>query len=183
MYIKEYAYICTDTGSYLLNDGNYHKYQIMFVEVGNFNCEQIWVHGIGSLRDPIFEPLGGCIYLMYQQAIDVCCFFINDTLVYEWNYNPFFQGCEGSNIGIDDFENKHHIFKIYPNPTNAELFIETNLNVYEITIYNVLNTMLYNNIIYNKNASVDTQNLSPGVYFVKVQSPNKNYSVKKFIKY
>jgi len=184
MYINNLIYVCTDTGSYLLNDGNYHKYQIMFIEHGGFDCEQIWVHGIGSLRDPILEPLGGCIYLMYQQARDITCFFINDTLVYEWSNNPFFEGCEGSNtIGIDNWQNENP-FSIVPNPVTDISRITSKNNseiIVEYKIFDVTGRLLKsenNSAIYD--IEICNYSFAKGMYYLQLNFSGR-VQVLKFI--
>jgi len=174
MQIKNLVYTCNDTGSYLLNDGQYHKYQLMFIEHGGFTCEQIWVHGIGSLRDPILEPLGGCIYEMYQQARDVSCFFINDTLVYEWYDNPFFVGCEGSNTIVIDYLQNENTFRIVPNPSDGYFQIEFEKEQQGKFYFNLFD--INGKLMHSQSEKFSNENglqmslpfLSNGIYFLQI---------------
>ena len=68
---------------------------------------------------------------------------------------------------------------IYPNPAKDQLFVETEMAVEEISVYDVFGRQQL--AISGQQSAVDVSNLSDGVYFVKVKSEN-NEVVKRFIK-
>ena len=68
---------------------------------------------------------------------------------------------------------------IYPNPAKDQLFVETEMAVEEISVYDVFGRQQL--AISGQQSAVDVSNLSNGVYFVKVKSEN-NEVVKRFIK-
>ena len=67
---------------------------------------------------------------------------------------------------------------IYPNPAKDQLFIETEMAVEEISVYDVYGRQ---QSTVNGQQSIDISNLSNGIYFVKIKSEN-NEVVKRFIK-
>ncbi len=85
--------------------------------------------------------------------------------------------------GIDEITIKD--FNIYPNPVKNTLNISTikNLNIQEVTIYNILGTeviKLENNSL-STNLSVNTSDLKNGLYFILIKTSNQ-ISTYKFEK-
>ena len=81
-------------------------------------------------------------------------------------------------IEYDAIEELSSSLNIYPNPAKDNLFIETEMNVEEVVVYDV-NGRQQSTV--NGQQSVDVKNLSNGVYFVKVKTENGEV-VKRFIK-
>ncbi|MBR5214780.1 MAG: T9SS type A sorting domain-containing protein [Bacteroidales bacterium] len=67
---------------------------------------------------------------------------------------------------------------VYPNPVKDQLFVETEMAVKEISVYDVFGRQM--TTVYDQQ-TVNVSELSNGVYFVKVKSEN-NEVVKRFIK-
>ena len=74
-------------------------------------------------------------------------------------------------------------FNIYPNPVNDKLYIETEVEIEEVSIFDVYgrNQNLRSSETQNLSISVDVANLNSGVYFVKVVT-NDGEIVKRFVK-
>lgn len=77
---------------------------------------------------------------------------------------------------IEEYENK---FNIYPNPVNDILVIDTDEEIEEINIYNIVGISVYkvNNIKHDINVS----DFAEGVYFISIKT-DKGEVVKRFIK-
>ena len=74
-------------------------------------------------------------------------------------------------------------FNIYPNPVKDELFIETEMNVEEVAIYDVYGRQAMSQQV-NETASqqvVNVADLNSGIYFVKVVT-SEGEIVKRFVK-
>ena len=71
-------------------------------------------------------------------------------------------------------------FNIYPNPVADRLFIETEANVEEVTIYTLTGVMIYSEVDFNNN-SINVSELNGGVYIMKVRTENGE-AVRRFIK-
>ena len=71
-------------------------------------------------------------------------------------------------------------FNIYPNPVADRLFIETEANVEEVTIYTLTGVMVYSEVDFNNN-SINVSELNGGVYIMKVRTENGE-AVRRFIK-
>ncbi len=85
--------------------------------------------------------------------------------------------------GEDAIEENAVSFNVYPNPVENELFIETEMNVEEISIYDVYGRQTMSQQV-NETMSqqvVDVTNLEAGVYFVNIKTEKGNI-VKRFIK-
>lgn len=74
-------------------------------------------------------------------------------------------------------------FNVYPNPVENNLYIETELNVKEIAIYDIYGkeTKVYSLQTTDFVNTVDVTELKDGVYFVKIMTDNGEV-VKRFIK-
>ena len=81
-------------------------------------------------------------------------------------------------IQDDAVEELTSSFNIYPNPVNDVLFIETEMNVEEVVVYDVNGRQQGNK---TTGQHIDVKNLSNGVYFVKVKTENGEV-VRRFIK-
>ena len=81
-------------------------------------------------------------------------------------------------IEYDAIEELSSSLNIYPNPANDNLFIETEMNVEEVVVFDVDGRQ---QSTVNGQQSVDVSNLSNGVYFVKVRTENGEV-VKRFVK-
>ena len=77
---------------------------------------------------------------------------------------------------IEEYENK---FNIYPNPVNDILVIDTDEEIEEINIYNIVGISVFkvNNIKHDINVS----DFAEGVYFISIKT-DKGEVVKRFIK-
>ena len=82
--------------------------------------------------------------------------------------------------GVDELASS---FNIYPNPVKDELFIETEMNVEEVAIYDIYGRQAMSQQV-NETASqqvVNVADLNSGIYFVKVVT-SEGEIVKRFVK-
>ncbi len=86
------------------------------------------------------------------------------------------------NTDNENINDLNYAFKIYPNPVNDRLYIETETEVENIVVYDVFGrlqdyktTRLYGNV------TVDLSKLNAGIYFVKINT-EKGELTKLFIK-
>ena len=85
---------------------------------------------------------------------------------------------------VDDaIEEQTSSFNIYPNPVNDMLYIETETEIEEVSIFDVYgrNQNLRSSETQNLSISVDVANLNSGVYFVRIKTENGEV-VKRFVK-
>ena len=74
-------------------------------------------------------------------------------------------------------------YSVYPNPVENMLFIEADANVEEVSVYNVngQQTTVNRQQLSANSCTIDVENLTSGVYFIKVRTENGE-SVQRFIK-
>ena len=91
------------------------------------------------------------------------------------------EGC-GKTKG-DGIEELASSLSIYPNPVNDKLYIETEVEVEEVSIFDIYGRIqnLSNSATQQLSNSIDVSGLNSGVYFVKVVTENGEV-VKRFIK-
>ena len=80
----------------------------------------------------------------------------------------------------DGVEENEVAFNIYPNPVENVLFIETEMNVEEVSIYTVTGTLIYKEVDFNSN-TIDVSEFNGGVYIMKIRTENGE-TVKRFVK-
>lgn len=175
-------FICLDTGSIILNNGINHKFQTMLVPIAD-NCIQIWIHGVGSLRVPLLEPNWCCGYT-FESAYDLTCFFYKEEQIYEWEENPYFDGCIGTNVGIKKYQNDKS-FVVAPNPVTgtSHLICNTNNTLFDYRIIDVNGNVLQSALgVQPDNILIQNRRFSTGIYLLRLYSHNiKQYFSIKFI--
>lgn len=82
---------------------------------------------------------------------------------------------------IKKYENNNNIL-IYPNPTNNLLTISSTNNFYNIVLLNLTGQILVSESVHSKSHSLQLQNFSEGIYFVKIFYDNGINVTKKVVK-
>ncbi len=100
------------------------------------------------------------------------------TLINNDYVNQFTQNCFFNGIASFDLNNS---IKIFPNPANSILNIETEFENADATIIDCVGKVLSNHKLTFSLSSLDISDLVPGIYFIEINSGN-NFSVKKFVK-
>ena len=110
----------------------------------------------------------------------------NRAFSYTYSVRPIYEDdCYGSfksvlaqwGVNVNEYSHNANV-NIYPNPANDKLYIETEMNVEEVVVYDVFGRQQTTD---NGQKSIDVSNLNSGVYFVKVVTENGEV-VKRFIK-
>ena len=92
---------------------------------------------------------------------------------------------EGFNAPLLVNKTKFLEFDLYPNPTGANISIKFDnyyLKSSYLNIYNPLGEILHSSSIKNTNTLLLTENLSPGIYFIRLFQSGKS-STKSFLKW
>ena len=70
-------------------------------------------------------------------------------------------------------------FRIYPNPASDRVFIATEANVEEVTVYTITGVAIYSEV--DSDNTINVSDFANGVYFIKVRTDNGE-AVQRFIK-
>ena len=93
-----------------------------------------------------------------------------------------FENDSNSILGINELINIPD-FAVFPNPFSNKLSIESSISIIQsIEIIDILGNTLVTLKPNNSNTSIDTTQLSQGVYLLKIQSNNKQFVVKRILK-
>ena len=85
-------------------------------------------------------------------------------------------------VSTEGVEELASSFKIYPNPVDGKLYVESENEVKEIVVYDVYGRQQVNMITGQQEVmTVEVSNLNSGVYYVKVVTDNGEV-VKRFVK-
>ena len=79
----------------------------------------------------------------------------------------------------DAIEEATFSFNVYPNPVNNMLFVETESNVVEISVYDIFGRQQL--AVSGQQSAINVADLNSGIYFVKVRTENGEI-VKRFVK-
>jgi len=82
---------------------------------------------------------------------------------------------------VDETKGIKNEFKIYPNPANNFIDIETELKNYSISVFDNMGKLILKEKSNQNNTRIDLSPFSNGIYFIQLQSDGKLVS-KKFIK-
>ncbi len=101
-----------------------------------------------------------------------------------WLIDANYTYSEDCSLGIPS--QKVKVFSVYPNPVKDKLILSSlnndveNLRIY---IYTIEGKLLHTqNLIFNKQATINVSNFSKGVYFISLQNENGQREVVKFVK-
>jgi hypothetical protein len=130
-----------------------------------------WIEGIGSLLGVMNSG-----NMTIDFSTELLCVEDKDGYMYK---NPNYQSCYYSYVGIKTTKIQDEI-KIYPIPVKNSFTIATELNFYDVTIYNAIGGLVHRKT-YSGNSVVDFSAFDSGLYLIKVKSGNITKS-KKILK-
>jgi len=156
-------------GSYAYND----YYGIADIYFGSNDLNNITKFSIlGKNR----EALGSSIFNLGDINNDSYSDFIIGAVYYPYNGAAYM--FNGSNI-IENIKSNDYNFEIYPNPSNGIININTDIDINNITVYDLTGKIVEH--LNNFTTTIDLSNLKTGIYIIKFQSKNQNIK-RKFIK-
>jgi len=117
-----------------------------------------------------------------------------DTTILHYSTNPTYdsicpltlKSAKNAWKNLDSYKVKSGI-NIYPNPTNGKIQIELNGmedGIFDITIFDLLGKIMYQNNfskIGNMSFSYDFSGYNRGVYLIRINSENNNYTTKVIV--
>jgi len=112
--------------------------------------------------------------------------FYNTADIY-FDFNPPIITNTAATEIVDDLlsvsEYGSDLFTAFPNPTNSKLTIKSKLSINEISIVDINGRLLNKFNVSNENHDItlDVDDLSNGIYFLKIQTDNKEQTIR-FIK-
>ena len=103
-----------------------------------------------------------------------------DLDILSCEYYGVFQYLENTELNTNIEEKNADIVKVYPNPFNDEVFLETLNNAKNIEVFDVLGKKVV--AIENVTNRVSLQNLKPGLYSFKINFTDGTYQTKQIQK-
>lgn len=120
-------------------------------------------------------------YTLISNQVDIY-FDFNEPIHTNSTKNTFVGTIPSCNVGIEEIDKKG-IIKIYPNPTSGEFTINCVKGIKEIEIINSIGTSVYKiNNVHNNLTTLSSQELSGGVYFIRITDSDNNQHTFKLIK-
>jgi len=86
-------------------------------------------------------------------------------------------------VGIDELSMDNNELSIYPNPASDNVTISLNAAMQnaQVEIYNVFGQKVYSAVLVTKQETINTNQFSSGIYFVKVSNREKTFTKKLII--
>jgi hypothetical protein len=112
------------------------------------------------------------------------CFYVsvpNNEVDKTLNDNELCKSFNFITTGLKENEKLNSVFKIFPNPFNNELKIESNEQILNYKLIDVFGKILFTGNADNKTFNLKTENLIQGIYFLKVET-EKGIITKKIVK-
>ena len=103
----------------------------------------------------------------------------NAPLVYAMHALDFYQR-ESNTLSIDENEQIENAFKIFPNPTNNVLNIQSSLSttISKVELYSVQGKKILSREVDKTIANIDISSITSGLYLVKVITEGQSYTSK-----
>lgn len=179
---EPYNLICIDTSSMIINDVPHQSYLIYSYLSNGVECYTTWIKGIGSLRIPI-ETDWFCA-AWFEGRFDLSCFYYKEEQIYEWIENPYFEGCIGTNVGINELQTDNRI-RVKPNPVTHTSSISYSFNntLIDYQIIDLKGKLIKReDKIEISNLTISNQEIKNGIYILKIYSyDNEKYFITKFV--
>lgn len=173
-------------------DGDYDLWAFSY-----YNSKYYYFENIGTPSSPNFaevdsssiniflSPLdndGDEAYLMFPTFADLD----NDgdqDLMFGSYYGSlyYYENTDTADMVIGIEGNFSAKINLYPNPTHNLLFIDTDVNIKQIEVYNTLGKSVINS--FNSESSVSLKDLSAGTYFIKLTNVTDEQIIKKVQKF
>ena len=181
-----------------LNDSTFGSSELMDIDrdgdldlmVGSYNVTTYagifeYFENIGTNTAPQFAPkttnpfgLTGTYEYNFLTSADLDN--DGDLDILSCEYYGVFQYFENTELNTNIEEKNADIVKVYPNPFNDEVFLETLNNAKNIEVFDVLGKKVV--AIENVTNRVSLQNLKPGLYSFKINFTDGTYQTKQIQK-
>jgi len=112
----------------------------------------------------------------YYQGVDV---ITEDTIFYDYSEGPI-SNPPTCLLAVNDASKKIAIVKIFPNPVQDFVNIESDKNFIAYEVIDESGRSILNRDF--KGTKIDISNLKTGIYFIKLKSLNNETNIVKFIK-
>jgi hypothetical protein len=161
---------------------NYVSY-IDSVIVGNSYKRQYWIsNNFSQNYVALIEGIGSTFGLLNQLAppfefgCNLYCFKENGNTVFpDTNYQ-----CLPVSIGENGLLIKNEL-SAFPNPANAFINFESQAHLKQVTIFNIEGRKLFSKLLSGNTETIDTKDLSEGVYFATLLFSDNTTATKKIV--
>lgn len=157
----------------------YYRIELLYIDF--FDNEELLSVDITTKLNHTFKPvdLDKLPFLNSPDDLKVrviACNYQNKSIKYSDNLTDVLGG---TTLSINESIIEDSITSIYPNPVKSELHINTNNDIKESTIYSLSGKKIKYTLVTN---TIDTSDLSNGLYIIEIQYNNDSASNFKFIK-
>jgi hypothetical protein len=170
----EIELVCQAMDSIMLETGE-HRKRWMFAGWS----EEAWVENIGSLFGPVHSLIYHCITDYYVQLL---CAHNDDVMLYQ---EPYYQTCYINTVSIPEVESGFRV-QISPNPVRSGSLvkIETAFEIDKLEIFTSQGTHIRLFAGFGRSGIlIQTDGLSPGLYFMRISGLSGEIETQKLLIY
>jgi hypothetical protein len=176
-----------DTFYFSVDSTTYHIVDSVFYNNGLKNIRFNGNFMFGNIIEPILftESIGPNIGLDYMfpeflSTSMLVCMQRGNSYEYLYHDSTFRSFCFP--VGNYEINEKEKDIRLYPNPANETINIESSVNIQSIEIYDLAGQLLIHQQLNTKYSTIDIEQLTKAVYIVKIKLGEYDTQVHKFIK-
>jgi hypothetical protein len=84
-------------------------------------------------------------------------------------------------LAVNSPDYAERAFKVYPNPAQDQLTIETPSAAYKISLVNSVGQLVYYEEKCSGKRQIDVSDLTDGIYFMRIETAEKQYTNRKIV--
>jgi len=128
--------------------------------------------------EAVEDNFGETVSLSANGGIVAVSGFLNDGNGFQAGHVQVF---EDNNLGVATNGLSESIISVFPNPSNGQFHIKTNVS-YRLSIIDISGKLVYSKSIDKNAATIRLQNvLSSGLYFINFKSTTQNFTIKHIV--
>lgn len=168
--------LVTNIDTVTLLDGSERKrISVQTLSSSIFIANDYWIDGIGSITNPLFEPIFLFCYTDYSYYL--LCAYEDGKIVYPLIANKECYINTGTN------EPERTLFKIFPNPTTSSISIQTEIEgLIKFEIFDSSGKFISQGNLSGTEKSINVNFLKTGIYFILFQTNHHSNSLVQFVK-
>ena len=170
----EFTFVVKGDRSFVANFVTLHEVTVTVNDEEFGSVTGAGIYGYGEEATLVATPNEGYKFVNWTENDTIVSEEAEYTFVVTDNRN--FVANFVSTEGVDELTVS---FRLYPNPVNDKLYIETETEVEEVVVYDAFGRQ--QTTVNGQQSTVDVSNLNAGVYFVMIKT-NEGVVVKRFIK-
>ncbi len=158
------------------------------VSVGNVGHDSRALGNIGPFNFAPNQKISLDVAMIYTRGINKTNLQNVDLLLQHSDYiQDIYDGIitpACMTIGLNEITTPEVGFNIYPNPTNGDINIKSNIEFHnaDYKVYSMIGQFVSKGVLKNNTETISVRNLQTGIYFLSITDGSRTYSQKFVVK-